>query len=172
MLDQMKAILTRQFEASLCMMNDCLVKCPDEHWDAAIARYPFWQVAYHTLCFVDLYLSPTKEAFTFRAIHPGGWREFDDEYPSRRFERPELTEYLAVCRQKAIDILASETAESLQGPSGFTWLKFPRVEAHIYNIRHIQHHTGQLAAYLRRIDPTIDPHWVGSGWNEIISAGK
>lgn len=123
MLQYVKAILTGQFEAALCMMNDCLVKCPPGHWTAIIGKYPFWMVAYHTLCFVDLYLSRDKDAFAFRDIHPGGWKEFDDEHPSRQFEQSELIAYLAICRSKAIEAIAAETTESLQGPSGFEWLQ-------------------------------------------------
>ena len=70
----------------------------------------------------------------------------------------------SICRQKAADTVAAETAETLAGPSGFEWLKFTRAETHVYNIRHIQHHTGQLGAYLRRFDEAINPKWVGSGW--------
>lgn len=90
MIDYVKKILTGQFEASLCMMNDCVQKCSQEHWDGKIAKYAFWQVAYHTLCFVDLYLSPNEESFQLRDIHPQGWSEFrdvfDEEFPSRRFD--------------------------------------------------------------------------------------
>jgi len=164
MIDLVKQVLANQFEASLCMMNDCVVKCPPAHWDGKVAKYPFWQVAYHTLCFVDLYLTVRHEAFVFRDLHPGGWSEFDDEHPSRRFEQDELMRYLSICRQKAADTVAAETAETLAGPSGFEWLKFTRAETHVYNIRHIQHHTGQLGAYLRRFDEAINPKWVGSGW--------
>lgn len=164
MIDHIQQVLTSQFEGALCMLNDCLHKCPGEHWDGKVAKYPFWQVAYHTLCFTDLYLSPSKESFRFREIHPNGWSEFDDEYPSRRFEKPELNEYIACCREKAIETIASESAESLEGPSGFGWLRFSRLEAHVYNIRHIQHHAAQLGAALRRIDGAVDPRWIGSGW--------
>ena len=108
MLEFVKQIITGQFEAALCMMNDCLRRCPEPHWDGIIGKYPFWQVAYHTLCFVDLYLSPSPEAFVYRDIHPNGRSEFDDEYPSRRFERAEITEYLAVCREKMVATLAAE----------------------------------------------------------------
>jgi hypothetical protein len=68
-------MLAGQFEASLCMMNDRIRKCPPQHWDGKIARYAFWHVAYHTLCFVDLYLSPDEASFQFRDIHPQGWHE-------------------------------------------------------------------------------------------------
>jgi uncharacterized damage-inducible protein DinB len=38
---------------------------------------------------------------------------------------------------------------------------------YIYNIRHVQHHTGQLSAYLRRFDATLSDSkalpWIGTG---------
>ena len=147
------------------MLNDCVEKCPPAQWDGVVAKYPFWQVAYHTLCFVDLYLSPGETSFAPRAdVHPAGLREFDDEYPSRRFTQRELLDYVALCRQKARETLAAETAESLQGPSGFPGRPATRGELHVYNIRHVMHHAGQLGAFLRRADPSLNPRWIGSGW--------
>src|SRR5687767_9927213 len=97
MLEQFKSIVSTQFEAALCMLDDCLRKCPDDAWDARVAKYPFWEVAYHALIFVDLYLDRSKEAFAFRPdVHPGGWREWDDEHPTRRFSRGELLDYVQV----------------------------------------------------------------------------
>ena len=165
MIDDVKQVLVAQFEAALCMLNDCVEKCPPAHWDGLVAKYPFWQVAYHTLCMVDLYLSPGEAAFKPRAdFHPAGMRELDDEYPSRRFTQPEIRAYLAVCRQKVRDTLSAETIESIGGPSGFPGRPATRLELHVYNIRHVMHHAGQLGAFLRRADPSIDPRWVGSGW--------
>jgi hypothetical protein len=168
MVEYVRTILAGQFEASLAMLNDCVEKCPPEHWDGKIAKYAFWQVAYHTACYADLYLSPNKESFKFHNVHPQGWREFDDEFPSRRFEKRDLLDYLAHCHQKALRTFPLETEKSLAGPSGFSWCSFSRGELHIYNIRHIQHHTGQLGAYLRRFDDSLQSPeaipWVRSGW--------
>ncbi|KPJ52053.1 hypothetical protein AMJ39_08795 [candidate division TA06 bacterium DG_24] len=47
-------------------------------------------------------------------------------------------------------------------PSGFPWLPFNRFELHLYNIRHIQHHAGQLIERLRSQGVT-DFEWVGIG---------
>jgi uncharacterized damage-inducible protein DinB len=168
MVEYLKGVLKGQYEAALGMLNDCLVVCPDEHWDGIIGKYPFWQVAYHTLCFADLYLTADETKFQPREIHPAGWKEFDDEYPSRRFERGELLAYAALCRQKAQESLAAETRESLEGASGHARRKFSRGELHVYSIRHIQHHTGQLSAHLRRISPAMQEmhvlKWGSSGW--------
>ncbi len=65
--------------------------------------------------------------------------------------------------------IAAETPESLAGPSGFPWYEITRGEFHLNNIRHIQHHTGALYAYLRRVDKSfqepVNPlPWIGSGW--------
>jgi hypothetical protein len=37
----------------------------------------------------------------------------------------------------------------LEAPSGFPFLPFNKLELQFYNIRHTQHHTGQLADRLR-----------------------
>jgi hypothetical protein len=164
MLEFVKSILTRQFEAALCMMNDCVQKCPPEHWDGKIANDTFRQVAYHTLFFVDLYLSPNEEAFQLRDLHHRGGDERISTAPSTGLATEETLSYLAICRQKALGTLASETPESLQGASGFQRLPFSRGELHLYNIRHVQHHTGQLSAFLRRIVEDGQAWWVKTGW--------
>jgi len=169
MTDHLKLILRAQLEASLAMLDECLRKCPADHWDTKIANYTFWQVAYHTLCFVDVYLAPDDASWKPRqdpgapggGLHPKGRAELDEEYPSRRFDRSELLGYAAICRELIRTAIAAETEASLAGPSGFPRLKFSRAELHLYNMRHIQHHTGQLGASLRRIG--VDTRWVKTG---------
>ncbi len=79
-----------------------------------------------------------------------GRKELEGEYPSRRFERNELLAYAELCKKRLASALRGETVKSLAGPSGFPWLKMQRVEVYLYNLRHVQHHTGQLGAFLRR----------------------
>jgi uncharacterized damage-inducible protein DinB len=151
MIDYAKHILTAQYEASLAMLNACIQACPADHWEDKIANGTFRWVAYHTLFFLDLYLSPSNEAFELRDFHERGG---DEREP---FACPGLTKvdtlaYVSTCRQKIVAVLAAESAESLQSHSGFSWYNISRGELHICNIRHIQHHTGQLSAYLRRVD--------------------
>ncbi|MBW3595741.1 MAG: DinB family protein [Planctomycetes bacterium] len=162
MTEHLKHILLGQMEASLAMLRECIEKCPAAHWDEKIAKYAFCQVAYHTLCFADLYLTESESLFVFRDLHPKGWEELNGEYPSRRFSQEELLGYANICRDKARANLAAETAETLQGPSGFARHPISRVELHLYNIRHIQHHAGQLSASLRRIQ--VGTRWVKTGW--------
>lgn len=154
-----------QFEASLAMLAECIRRCPPERWDDPIGNYPFWQVAYHTLCFADLYLSREESAWRPQegpgGLHPKGVEELREEFPSRRFEQRELLGYADQCAVKLREVFDTETDETLAGPSGFSWLPFTRAEAHLYNLRHIQHHTGQLSAFLHRAG--VEAPWVGIG---------
>jgi hypothetical protein len=167
MTEFIKQILKNQFEAALCMMHHCIEACPPQHWEGKIANGSFRWVTYHTLFFVDLYLSRTEHEFTLRDLHQHGGDE-REPIVSAGLSKDETRAYVAICRKKTIDTLAAETRESLEGDSGFSYRRISRAELHIYNIRHIQHHTGQLSAYLGRIDdgpkdPKAIP-WIGSGW--------
>jgi len=51
-------------------------------------------------------------------------------------------------------------ALNLEAPSGFYWLPFNKAELQFYNIRHTQHHTGQLADRLRTA-ANLGVDWVG-----------
>jgi uncharacterized damage-inducible protein DinB len=164
MIDYFKIILTGQFEAALCMLNDCIRKCPAEHWEGKIANDTFRQIAYHTLFFVDLYLSPSEAAFELRECHHQGGDERSSTEASVALPQHETLAYLAICRQKMLQTLAAETSESLERDSGFSWLPFTRGELHLSNIRHVQHHTGQLSAYLRRVIEDSERWWVKTGW--------
>jgi len=164
MIEYVKTILTGQFEAALCMLKECVQKCPPEHWEGKIANDTFRQVAYHTLFYVDYYVSPGETAFQLRDCHHRGGDERTSTTACTGLSKDETFAYVGVCRQKLVESLASETAESLQGESGFSRLPFSRGELHLYSIRHVQHHTGQLSAYLRRIVQDGQRWWVARGW--------
>src|SRR5205823_5886298 len=165
--EYVRTILTGQFEAALCMLDQCVRACPPEHWEGKIANDAFRQVAYHTLFYVDYYLSPGEGAFEPRDLHRRGGDERFSTSASTGLTQDETLAYLAFCRRKAVETLTAETAESLAGSSGFGRLAISRGELHLYNIRHVQHHTGQLSAYLRRVvDDAAGRRlgWVKSGW--------
>jgi hypothetical protein len=166
-IDYVKTVLSSQFEAALCMLKQCVETCQPKHWEGKIANGTFRQIAYHTIFFVDFYLSPGEDAFELRDLNDRGG---DERKPvlSAGLSREEMLDYITICRQKAIETLQAETRESLEGPSGFSHYPISRGELHLINIRHIQHHTGQLSAYLRKIDASLQDsknlRWVGSGW--------
>ena len=112
-------------------------------------------LAYHTLFFAHLYLSLSEEAsdpFGKEAEgHPGfgrsdlgDWAELE---PEDVYAKSDVLAYCGHIDDRVSDLVQSTPFDA---PSGFHWLPFSRGEAHLYNLRHIQHHTGQLIERLRQ----------------------
>ncbi len=150
-LSTYKRITLSQFLASLAMFEHTIRTVPAAGWRKKVGTWPFWLVAYHTLCYVDCYSAPSNTTWKpHPTFHPKGRKELIAEYPSRDFSRDELLAYCEYCRAAISASIRRETAKSLAAKSGFPWLKFTRAELHLYNLRHLAHHTGQLSAVLRR----------------------
>ena len=145
MIDYVKQILIGQFEASLAMLNQCIEACPHEHWEDKIANGTFRWVAYHTLFFVDFYLSPNEEAFELRDLHHRGGDE-REPVACPGLSKDDTLAYVTICRQKMLDSIAAEIRRIARRPVRLLLVQITRGELHLINIRHIQHHTGQLSA--------------------------
>jgi hypothetical protein len=158
MIAVVQSVVAGQYGAALRMLCDCMRGADPAAWQATVGRFPFWHVAYHTLYFTDLYLSPDERGFQPPLFHreDSNWLAVNLAVPQKEvvaslpYDKETLAAYLDACRAKARRAMEGETEATLAGPSGFPWLGFTRLEAHLYNIRHIQHHTGQLSASLQR----------------------
>ena len=173
MIELLKQALVGQFDAALSMMHDSVKRCPADQWEQSVGNFPFWHVAYHLLFYVDLYLSRDEHSFRPQGLHRENYQFFGQlPWPPHEevkadvpLEKTAILEYIQHCREKAVKSIESETAESLQGPSGFSWYPISRVEFHINNIRHVQHHAAQMSLALRR-SVGLNVGWVGTGFRE------
>jgi hypothetical protein len=167
MVDFFKQITIGQFEASLAMLKQCIESCREELWESPVAALTVRQIAYHTLFFVDFYLTEDEASFALRKLHESGGDE-REPVVSPGLSKEATLAYFPTCLEKIQSTLGGETEASLCGPSGFSWLQFSRGELHLYNIRHVQHHAGQLSAHLRRLESTCRDRdalrWVATGW--------
>jgi hypothetical protein len=163
-VDYVRRVLAGQYHAALCMLNQCVVACPPDAWEQKIANGTFRWVAYHALFFADYYLS-REDDFALRDLHARGG---DEREPGMQvgLSRSETLDYAATCRRRVDAALAAETRESLEGPSGFSFHPISRGELHVYNVRHVQHHAGQLSAFLRRAGVETGLRWVKTGWRD------
>ncbi len=164
MLEYFKTILTGQFDAALCMLEKCIVECPSEHWESKVGRGNFHQIVYHTLYHVDLYLSLSVEVYNQTRSPRWISGERVGTESCIGLSRDESLAYLGHCYNKADRTISAETSKSLREPAGFDWLSLSRGELHLYSIRHIMHHTGQLSAFLRKVTNSDEDWWVDSGW--------
>jgi hypothetical protein len=151
-----KTILWRQFGAAIDMLGNALRDCPDELWGESLWEdrtmppgfSAFWYLAYHTLFWLDLYLSGSVEGFappapfTLDELDPAGL------LPERVFTRVELQSYLAHNRLKCQATVEALTDEKSRQLCRFGWGEVPFAELLLYNMRHVQEHAAQLNVFL------------------------
>ena len=170
MIDLIKDAISKQFEASMSMLESAIENCPGELWNKPVAQLQFCQAAFHTLFFTDLYLGPDLDSLQtqeFHSLHANvfaGYEEFEDRPQQKTYSREFIEEYFRYCRSKAEAVIPAETEASLAQRSGFFWLKFSRAEVYLYNIRHIHHHAAQLSLWLKS-QGGEGVNWVKSGWS-------
>jgi hypothetical protein len=159
MNDAMKEIIWRQFGAAIDMLEGAVRACPESIWRDRDRRPETWYLAYHTLFWLDLYLSGPVEGF--RPPAPFGLEELDPAgvLPDRVYTREELLTYLEHGRAKCRTTIATLTEARAAERHAFGWGEASFAELLLYNLRHVQHHAAQLNLILRQtIDAT--PGWV------------
>jgi hypothetical protein len=154
-----REILRRQFGAAIAMLENAVAACPEELWRDRSAQPEFWYMVYHTLFFLDLYLSGTVEGFSPPA--PYNLDELDPAgiLPERVYTKAELLSYLEFCRAKCRGVFETLTDERARELCEFPWIKMSFGELLLSNLRHVQHHSAQLNLILRQKTDSA-PRWV------------
>ena len=154
-----KGVLWQQFGASIDMLENALLACPDDVWSDRSRRPEFWYLVYHTLFFLDLYLSKSPEGFTPPA--PFTLDELDPagRLPERVYTKAELRTYLEHGRWKCRAAIEALTGERAIERCGFVKPDLSVSELLLYNMRHVQHHAAQLNLILRQTTDSA-PGWV------------
>jgi hypothetical protein len=155
-----KTSLWQQFGASIDMLENAVLACPDEIWGDRSEHPEYWYLVYHTLFWLDLYLSGSVEGFmppapfTLDELDPAGLM------PERVYAKEELQDYLRHCREKCRETIEYLTDQRMNEFCVFRWGEISFAELLMYNMRHVQHHAAQLNLILRqKIDSA--PPWVG-----------
>jgi hypothetical protein len=158
--------VSRQFGAAIDMLENAIGHCPERHWRAPAGEFEFWYLAYHTLFWLDLYLSGSveefapPEPFTLGELDPAG------VMPPRVYEKAEILEYLRHCREKSRATIADLTAQAESRLCTFSWGGCTFAELLLYNLRHVQHGAAQLNLVLRQTTRSA-PGWVGRADLEV-----
>ncbi len=157
----LKSIIWHQFGASMDMLDNAMLACPDNLWGDRTQQPEFWYVAYHTLFFLDFYLSESEEGFappspfTLEELDPAGI------LPERPFTKDELHAYLIHGRRKCQATIQNLTDERAYRRCGFERWNFSVLELLLDNLRHVQHHAAQLNLILRQKTDSA-PRWVAT----------
>jgi hypothetical protein len=149
----------QQFGAAIDMLENALLACPEEVWSDCSRPWEFWYVVYHTLFWLDLYLSGSVEGFappvpfTLDELDPAGL------LPERVYAKDELRTYLEHCRKKCRATIEALTDEKVGQLCSFPWGEVSFAELLLYTMRHVQHSAGQLNLVLRQKTDSA-PRWV------------
>ncbi len=151
-------MLWRQFAVSIDSFGDALLKCPDELWEnrlwedqpgqwVAAGFGSYWYLCYHTLFWLDLYLTGAEEGFV--PSEPFDLVEMEaNEVLPRTYSREELLGYLKTCRQRTQATIISLSVEQAHQICRFPWGEVPFAELLLYTFRHVQEHAAQLHLFL------------------------
>ena len=178
-MDKMwQGILWRQFGATIDMLGNALEACPERLWNAHMWNDPtmppqfsdFWYVAYHTLFWLDLYLTGSVEGFMPPA--PYTLDELDPQgvLPERVYTRLELQSYLVHCRHKCLQTIEQLTDEQANRMCNFTWREggISFAELLLDNMRHVQEHGSQLNMLLGQAG--ISTGWLNRPKDDALAA--
>ena len=164
-----QSALWQQFGAAIDNLENTLRACPEELWrerlwpsSAEEARFflpEFWYVAYHTLFWLDLYLTGSEEGFVppppFELIeqHENG------PIPATPYTKDQLLGYLAEVRERSQATITGLTEASGARLCQLPWGEVTFYELQLYSMRHIAGHAAQLNLRLGQVVGSA-PGWV------------
>ena len=152
----------QQFGASIDMLADAMRACPDELWTASLWNAPdeeavysqFWYCVYHTLVWLDLYLSGSSyDDF----IPPAPFKR--GVLPEQPYTKDQLRVYLEHGRRKCQSTIEALTDERARQRCQYEWMDLSFFELLLYTMRHVQEHGAQLHMFLGQHDITMND-WI------------
>ena len=154
----LRTMLKSQYHAALAMLRQAIERCPESLWNDPKHLNPCWQVAYHVLFFAHAYSGQGKTSFVPWSEHQAEC-QYPDGIPgpndpasplplvAKPYTKAQVLAYWTFCDDRidgAVDAMDLASPES-----GFPSYPIPKFEHQLVNLRHIQHHTAQLACRLR-----------------------
>ena len=150
-----KDAIKEQYGASIKMLENLITNCPDELWEDNNRETIISQVVYHTLFFIDFYLSKTNE-------EKGQFKgKLGDDFMGERtdgmewnkiYSKEELLSYAKDTRIKANKRFSNLTIEELASESLFEWHGNSVLSSLMYNLRHIMLHVGALHVRINAVN--------------------
>lgn len=160
----MKATFISQYRAGLKMLIEVIDKCPNSLWNDDSYSAAYWRIVYHALFYTNFYLSESADTFIPWEKHLPDYNQIGavnhDNEPviiNTVYTKAELSDYANFIYENLAEAV-NRTNESDE--SGFPWIPMDKFELHLYNIRHVQHHTGQLIERLHQNGIT-GINWIG-----------
>ena len=155
----MREAIGQQFGAAIDSLEGAIQSCPETVWASGERWRQPWYLAFHTLFWLDLYLSESASDYAPPAPFTRGELE-PDVFPDRPYLKQELLGWLRQCRASLAARLSRISTEGdLRRRCRLPWGEMELGELLLYNLRHVQHHVGQLNLLIRQAGGE-PPRWV------------
>ena len=155
-----KKAIKGQYQISLNMLKQAIEKCPDSMWNDQSFANKFWQLAFHTLFYVDMYTQGTDENFVAWEKYKENFQHLgrdskEDPIPVQdAYSKEDVLEYYNHILK---DIDARVDGTDMEAISAVSWITCTSFELQIHNIKHIHHHVGMMFDRLRNNE--VDVEW-------------
>ncbi|MBC8465571.1 DinB family protein [bacterium] len=164
--DNLKTALKSQYRAEFAMLRQTIESCSERLWLSEDYENQFWHIAYHALFYTHLYAQIDEKSFSTWVKHLNNYQYMGAlPYPPHDlvkiglpYSKDDILQYLDICMDNIgnwVDKLDLNAPEC-----GFWWYKMNKLEHQFNNLRHIQHHVGQLADRVREVED-VGTEWVG-----------
>lgn len=134
--------------------------CSADLWTSSKYKNTTWQLVYHTLFFTDLYLYQDLDTRINWVKHRNGYQDLGNEADKVPYEKEELLAYLDYIDERLESAIAS--LDLTREDCGFYWYKVNKLEHQLVNLKHLQHHIGQLQDRIRN-DQGQGIGWIRDG---------
>lgn len=149
--------VNQELGAAIEMLSNAIKNADDDVWDSPSDERRFWNIAYHTIFFLDIYLSDFDPDITdvedqYRV--PAYLKEWEEVYNFDEVHEPAmpkevLQRFLEETRSTLRSRFAEGIVESQTEKRATSWLKMSKGAVLLYNMRHIMQHVGHLNDILR-----------------------
>lgn len=147
---QIMQAISEQYGAALKMLENTIVECDEELWQDSKTDTIISQVIYHTLYFVDFYLSKNEvERDSFDGKYGDDVDTFHE--PNRLFTKEQLTTYLHEVKDKVEKRFKELTIQELNGPPLFEKQGSSKLSNLLNDLRHVMLHVGALHVRLNAV---------------------
>lgn len=162
----MQSAIQSQYLATLEMLKQAIIQCPDVLWNDENDKNRFWLLAYHAIFYTHLYVQPSESDFVpWEKGRPnvqfmGGslpWPPHTKIEVGEPYTKEDILEYLAFCEAQVREVVPTL---DMDAKSGFDWIPLNKLELQFYTIRHLQQHTGELCERLWATYQ-LEVGWVG-----------
>lgn len=163
-----RVVIWQQFGAAIDDLENAIRACPEGLWHGRLWEDPaqeqfflpeYWYIVYHTLFWIDLYLTGTEDGFTPPAPFLLVEQHEQGPLPKTPYTQDQLLTYLNHCRQKCRTTIAETSDEAALRRCTFGWGEVSFIELLLYTMRHVQGHAAQLNMALGQATGAA-PGWV------------